>query len=314
MTILKKVFVSNDGSLIQFEAEVSGVQRLLTASGYVDDLNLEYFAGTGTMYPQTRFVSTEQFGDKLFSVMEETVSGVQIDIGKELIFGPVSAMVHPIDGYVVSGRTLSLSTEDIWVENLNSVVRYLSLSEEPSATVFAEVTSSVGTWNGNVYDLVSGMIQVNFYAESDFSDSSSISGASMIANIGQLKNAFTWSDDIDYDPISDSIAGSKKYIKVGKSQDGVLWLTYLYGAQHALAAYDYQMMETVKGFSRAQGAVRHKSTVYSIRIKNSRLNEQIADPVIRGIIREQIEDSVRRAVERVAPKHTQLWKIEWSGK
>lgn len=74
----------------------------------------------------------------------------------------------------------------------------------------------------------------------------------------------------------------------------------------------YEFIERIKGVNRA-GDRLHKSNIFSIRIKNSHLNESIADTTTRERVQDGINKIIKELIRKITPAYTQLWKIEWKG-
>jgi hypothetical protein len=77
-------------------------------------------------------------------------------------------------------------------------------------------------------------------------------------------------------------------------------------------AFDYPYIERIRGVYRLTTNA-HKSNIYSIEILNSNLNENITDLTTRSYIQSIVERAILQFQEKVAPVHTQLWKIIWKG-
>lgn len=141
-----------------------------------------------------------------------------------------------------------------------------------------------------------------------------------------LKNMYDYDWQTRIDQPRELLVGIRDYAKIGKTQD-TIWLSYKYHTLSASIITDYELVERVKGLYKFRPIEGHKSNVYSIRINNSGLNETIADMsnpdtgalsgyTTSGIVielKEIIKKSVHEAVKKIAPSHTQLWKIEYTG-
>jgi hypothetical protein len=77
-------------------------------------------------------------------------------------------------------------------------------------------------------------------------------------------------------------------------------------------AYDYAYIERLAGANRTS-TTAHKSNIYSIEITNSNLNTNITDLSTRNYLQSIVERAILNFQEKVAPVHTQLWKIIWRG-
>lgn len=76
--------------------------------------------------------------------------------------------------------------------------------------------------------------------------------------------------------------------------------------------YAYEFIERLRGLNR-YGENAHKSNVYSIEINNSNLNNLITDESTKDLIHNIVERAIREFAVKVAPVHTILWKIIWTG-
>jgi hypothetical protein len=76
----------------------------------------------------------------------------------------------------------------------------------------------------------------------------------------------------------------------------------------------YEHIERIAGVKRNIPGASHKSNIFSIRIKDSGLNSAITDDTIRAQTQDGLDKVIREVIERIAPAHTQLWKISWEGR
>ena len=76
---------------------------------------------------------------------------------------------------------------------------------------------------------------------------------------------------------------------------------------------EYQYVERVKGSNRFQNLPKHKSNLFSIEIRNSGIltNADIASR--RDMVQTSINNIIRSVITKIAPIHTQLINIYWSG-
>ncbi len=80
--------------------------------------------------------------------------------------------------------------------------------------------------------------------------------------------------------------------------------------------YNFEQVEIIAGMSRGSKPTSrkyHKSNIFSIKIKDSGLNENISDPFMRDEFQKGVEVVIRESITTLVPSHTQLWKIIWSG-
>lgn len=76
---------------------------------------------------------------------------------------------------------------------------------------------------------------------------------------------------------------------------------------------DYEFIERIKGVNRMGANKLHKSNIFSIRIRDSGLNESITDTTVRERVQNSINTIIKDVITRVAPIYTQLWKIIYKG-
>jgi len=78
--------------------------------------------------------------------------------------------------------------------------------------------------------------------------------------------------------------------------------------------FAYEHIERIAGIKRNVPSNSHKSNIFSVRIKDSGLNESITDETIRAQTQDGLDKVIKEVIERIAPAHTQLWKIDWTGR
>jgi len=133
----------------------------------------------------------------------------------------------------------------------------------------------------------------------------------VLMNPTMTKNMYNYNFNIEIDRDSLAATGWRKYSEIGNTQN-TLWLKYNYIRKTPDFSENYDLAERVRGLYKFKPAEAHKSNVYSIRIKNSGLN-RIADETLRTQIQNIVADNLLETVKKLAPAHTQLWKIEWEG-
>lgn len=77
----------------------------------------------------------------------------------------------------------------------------------------------------------------------------------------------------------------------------------------------YDFAERIDGLFRYSNVAKHKSNLFSIRIKNSRMNEE-ADRYSyteKDDVQKTINNIVRQIIEKITPIHTQLFSVDWTG-
>jgi len=74
-------------------------------------------------------------------------------------------------------------------------------------------------------------------------------------------------------------------------------------------AFDY--IERIDGVYKYQNIPRHKSNLFSIRIKNSNLNDSYFGGD-KATIQKSINNIIRKIIKQITPIHTQLFNITWT--
>ena len=133
----------------------------------------------------------------------------------------------------------------------------------------------------------------------------------------KLKNMYNYNWNCEYNASTQELTAVRDYLKVGKSQ-GHLWLSYKYFRETVADIQEFELIERIAGLYKYQAIEGHKSNIYSIRIFNSGLNEDLKDSPeelsVQRDLRNIIEETVQNVVKKIAPTSTQLWKIEWEGR
>jgi hypothetical protein len=123
-----------------------------------------------------------------------------------------------------------------------------------------------------------------------------------------------------------TLDGLRKYWSIGKDSNDI-WLSYSYRDVDNVNNFDqFELIERIEGFYKLSGCPLHKSNVYSLLIENSGLNERLEkgehnadsnsptfNKAIKIKVQELVEQNIRKLIDKVAPVHTQLWRIIWKG-
>ena len=95
-------------------------------------------------------------------------------------------------------------------------------------------------------------------------------------------------------------------------------MSYKYYREIPTTIQEFELVERIGGLYKYRPIEGHKSNIYSIRIFNSGLNEDMNNTPeqkeVQNKLKEIINETVRTVVKKIAPSSTQLWKIEWIGK
>ena len=152
----------------------------------------------------------------------------------------------------------------------------------------------------------------------------------MSAQSFRLKNMYdpNWQTDITQSDFTAerTLNGMRKYYNVGRDSNNI-WLAYTYRDIENINNFDqFELLERIEGFYKLSSCPLHKSNVYSILIENSGLNERLLrgdhtadsnspafNEAIKIKVQELVEQNIRKLIDKVAPVHTQLWRIIWKG-
>lgn len=287
------------GSPYSTISSVSSTQHGLV---YIYDLS-------GSTWVESQILTASYYNNNSFSTGDRFGTSVSLKGNKLLVGAPYEdIMGHQYDSGLAYLFCLS---GDTWIESQ----RFLP-SIEPSNT--DDEFGKMCTFNQS-----GDSIAIASYLETSNSiiDAGVVYIADSIANINDI------AIDIDY---------SRTYNKIGIDKNDA-WISYnpnrlLQSEFHQTSAqielivpidsyvtkFDtfskYEQIERIKGFSRLDSNdTKHKSNLFSIRIKNTNLNEAIEDETLRENIQTSIEKSIRDVIKKITPANTQLWKIEWRG-
>jgi len=129
----------------------------------------------------------------------------------------------------------------------------------------------------------------------------------------KLKNMYNYNWNSEYNVDTEYLTAIRNYNKVGKSQQSI-WLSYKYIREVGTIVQEFDLVERIKGLYKYRPKANHKSNIYSIEIADSGLNDAMEDGAIKTKLRELVEHSIHKAVKKIAPASTQLWKIEYTGR
>jgi hypothetical protein len=132
-----------------------------------------------------------------------------------------------------------------------------------------------------------------------------------------LKNFYDQKFDMNYDRDENLLLGLKFYKKLGQTQEAP-WLSYNYTTSGELSGntlQNYQFIERIKGLHKLNPTLKHKSNLYSIKIKNSGLNNAFtASDSLKQDIQTFIKAYIKDTLRNNTPVHTQLLSIDFTGR
>jgi hypothetical protein len=133
----------------------------------------------------------------------------------------------------------------------------------------------------------------------------------VLMNPTSTKNMYNYNFNVEIDRDRLAATGWRSYSDIGNTQN-TLWLKYNYIRENQDFVEKYDLAERIRGLFKFKPEDTHKSNVYSIRIRNSGLNN-IADDTLRTNVQKIVADTLLETVKKLQPANTQLWKIEWEG-
>ena len=261
----------------------------------------------GTRGPEGQFYAIAQLENFGIMVQPETLSGVR----------------HSID---------DADTAFEFEEPLIAIYSPYSTSGELDETYFASLSSP---------DILLGDVPFGYINEAPLdSQYYDYDVGVLYSNATGLKNMYDWNWNVSskFETIAPDCSGFiekvRNYVNMNVNNNDI-WLSYhvrdslsgsilgCYGTENIVPVkkyftlsggiYEYQQVERILGFNRANRAQLHKSNIFSVRISNSGLNNNITDDTVRNIVQNSINNVIRNLMEKIAPAHTQLWKVEFKG-
>lgn len=252
------------------------------------------------------------------SLVDLTLSGLDFNI-VDGVYDEVYGEDDPISGHVVYVKSLDPNNEYYNV-CYGSAAGFQKI---PSNFLLETPLAALVRFNSNneVFgDDINGVSGV--YSTGDMLSGQEIvygpsSGINKIyVNPLQLKNIYNPNYNLSTMSGREALAGIRKYIRVGKAQT-LGWLCYKYFDDECSPMAEYDMIERVKGLYKFRFPHLHKSNIFSVRLKNSGLNNIIRDEAgtsFKDYIKPIIEGAVKDVVKKLAPAGTQFWRIIWEGK
>lgn len=268
----------------------NNVQNPTVNSDYVTDIQVH-----GPMGKYENFVQANNF---TIGLKKESLSGISYysDYSNSYVYDPNGIAFY--DSYALS----SLNTT--YYNNLSSIsvlvtgVPFAYMSEIPLDIVYLDYDNGI-----------------------------------MFADSFSLKNMYDYQYNVDgrMDTSGKFINNTRYYSKIG-SNNSDIWASYKVGKNFISTdpiadimgvtettsttgniLNTYEFIERIDGVNRLGGEKLHKSNIYSIRIRNSGLNERIVDATQREYVQSSINNIIREMMKKITPINTQLWKIDWDG-
>lgn len=151
----------------------------------------------------------------------------------------------------------------------------------------------------------------SYVMESDLTEAQNI-GDNGFVSVNPFKTKNHLKNDYNVYIDADEFVAWRRYNRIGRISDN-LWLSYKVdqsdNSTNEYLTRDFETVEHIEGVSKYKGeSDGHKSSIYSIRIHNSGLNQT---GEIYTELRNIFEKSLFNLMTKIAPVHTQLWKIEY---
>ena len=288
-------------------------------------------------------IDTIQFGDYCFNLTENTSEGTKYTLNEHVssyytephvvvTYTPntsgssIDLIINKINFNITNENLiygmLSGSNLIVYVKDLSANEVY-SVPNRPGSLPMNYLLEQPLNYNskfareGFVYGMTSGVN--NYLYTPDISGNNAYSPYAnelqeniIYVNPFKLKNMYNnnWQTEINRTDLS--LNGLRSYKACGNTQN-TIWLSYNYVREDYSVLQRYELVERVRGLYKYKGFDGHKSNIYSIRINNSGLNQSMTDETVKKKLREIIEQTLLNVVKKIAPAHTQLLKIEYTG-
>lgn len=94
-------------------------------------------------------------------------------------------------------------------------------------------------------------------------------------------------------------------------------IDYEESRQQAKDTYTYQHVEVIESINRFDGSLAntsgHKSSLFSIRLNDTGLNESTVNDTTKQMLRQNIANNIRKIAEKICPANTQLFNVYFEG-
>ncbi len=149
----------------------------------------------------------------------------------------------------------------------------------------------------------------------------------------RLKGFYDSAYQPETDATASSLTGCRNYVDCGTMQDS-FWLSYKMARDlddSAWVTRDFAHVERVRGLYKLSSGARHKSNLFSLRLRDTGLNSRMdsltgsfdvngsGSPVLssgtqfKAVIQKVVEEELRGMMVRIAPANAELWKVTWEG-
>jgi hypothetical protein len=116
-----------------------------------------------------------------------------------------------------------------------------------------------------------------------------------------------------YDRNTKTQSARRVYNKIGMTSNDP-WLSYNFvNSDNNDKLQNYEFVEVMRGIYKLTSKNKHKSNLFSVRIKNSGLNRDIKDETERAKLQNMVNKEVRKIVTEITPIYTQLFQVFWEG-
>ena len=233
----------------------------------------------------------------------------------------------------LSGVTYKHDETIDWQTENNSIIKYKNGMDNNLADFF-DLSSIFCEISGYTYNFLQWMPLDKAYY--DLEDGINFGGST------KTKNMYDWNfnTNISYNANTSAytLDNNRSYYRIG-TNNGDIWLSYkanrqlsatieepISGITYGKITNDkninttnisnYEFIDRFKQINKFKNSGLHKSNIFSIRIKDSGLNE-VLEAQYGTDKKQQIQTAINNVIKNmtrnVVPTHTQLWKIEWKG-
>lgn len=279
-------------------AEKLKVFSVQLSSDSISDENVVYFSDENNTYGN---ISCNEIGqinnmyrsDKLFYKSAQKTSTDDSTYGYNNIFAhELSSQINYIAQS--NGVFYSYTDKDIYGSYILNEDIYSYISTDTGHITPKDVLISTLTFNKKdltIKNNISG-VEYNKLLEIPGFYMNDYDSGNLIANTYKLKNHYSGTYNMEHDNMQ--LSNTRTYTGIGAFNDKV-YLKYKDNDK------SYEKIEVIQRLNRKLDSQKHKTTLFSLNIDAGIKND--------GILKKQIENIVRKYVEKLKPVNTQLFKV-----
>ena len=189
--------------------------------------------------------------------------------------------------------------------DLNGIM-YNTLVEIPEDTIYNEYQKGYVQCD---QILMKNHLDYTYTLSIAYDDQSCVNGCREYCNIGVCGNQLysTYRNNIHYKKVGDVLSYQSGSDQIEK---------YVLSTVQPLCSYTYQHIEVINSWNKydASKVEGHKSSMFSISLIDTGLNESSINEDVKQKLRQNITNSIRTIVDAISPANTQLFNVYFEGK